>query len=121
MRFAWYAWTIPALLIATLGYAGPWMTCNLEARVMGTAEKPFPGIRVRIISVYPQRDNVECPSPDDILTFRPERADYQAMLPRRKWPRTGSVVKLRYLYLDGICKNDGNDRPCRIEHYPEGW
>lgn len=59
----------------------------------------------------------DCPKVHETLTFHPETLDYQGNLPLRKFPKVGQKRALIYRYLDGTCKNDGNDKPCRVEHF----
>jgi hypothetical protein len=37
------------------------------------------------------------------------------VLAKKNWPKTGALIKMRYQYLEGICKDRG---PCIIKHYP---
>lgn len=82
---------------------------------------PYPLLKARVKSVQAQPYTAQCPAEEDVIDFTPESADYQAQIARRLWPKLGQFVRMRYLYLDGVCKGDGNSRPCRIKHYPIGW
>lgn len=42
----------------------------------------------------------------------------QRILPRPAWPAAGSTPGMGCQYLDGLCANDGNARPRRIERFP---
>lgn len=122
VKRSWFHIALSACLLPVLpAQAGTWMICRLEVQVLETVKKPRPSIRVTVGSAIPVTSEAECPVTGSILDFEPESFDYQTMLPKRQWPRAGRSLKMRYLYLDGICKNDGDPRPCRIEHYPVGW
>jgi len=60
------------------------------------------------------RPQGDCPRVPAELSFRPETADYQSDVPRKRWPAKGARWTLRYRYLDGECKYTG---PCRIQHH----
>jgi hypothetical protein len=122
-KSAHWAWAMPLLLAATPGYASPWLVCRMEIKVTETVKRPFPELRATVLSVTPSKKGIACPSVGEVLSFTPESRDYQSTLPRRKWPQAGKVTKIRYMYLDGFCMNDGGppSRPCRIEHYPVEW
>lgn len=95
--------------------AGQWIVCRYEMEVVQVdrRERHLSARLVRSIT----RLNDECPKPGETLIFTPESTDYQSMLPIKKWPRAGVRSTLTYRHLDGICKNDGNPKPCRIKHY----
>lgn len=105
-----------ALLAMAVGSANAstWQTCHLDVRI---APHQARMLAARLLKVR-SKPGVTCPAPGETIVFAPESADYQTMLPRKAWPATGSTVRMRYLYLDGTCKNDGDPKPCRIEHYP---
>ena len=110
-----------ALLIAVPGHAATWKICQLEASITRTIVRPHPKLVAQIVRVTPQSADAQCPSLDSTIQFIPESRDYQSTLPRKRWPTSGQHIKLRYQYLDGLCKHDGANEPCRIEHYPMGW
>ncbi|WP_434563831.1 hypothetical protein [Pseudomonas sp. Z4-20] len=116
--------TMPFVLtLAALGapvQAATWQICDLELKVTEVVKRPTPELQVQVLKARPASPGVECPEEGAVLGFVPETADYQATLPRRQWPAKGQTVRIKYRYLDGICKGDGNDYPCRIEHYPFG-
>ena len=94
--------------------AATWEKCDLTLRVF---DDKLGQIHAEVLRVKAQ-PNTDCPAKGDFVAFRPETRDWQTELPRKQWPRIGQQWKVRYQYLDGMCKNDGNDAPCRIEHYP---
>lgn len=94
--------------------ASTWQICHLEVRI---AAHQVQTLAARIVDVR-SKPGVTCPATGETIIFPPESADYQSMLPRKRWPAAGSTVRMRYQYFDGTCKNDGNPQPCRIEHYP---
>lgn len=102
-------------------HAGDWQVCQLEVEITGALKLPVRGLEGRVASSKPRSAGTECPSPGEVIAFEPESADWQSRIPRQHWPAPGQRVWMRYQYLDGICKGDGNSRPCRIEHYPMGW
>jgi len=118
MKIAALLWL---LIPAHAAHAGNWQVCRLQATVTRVIKTPYPEIQARIDSVVPLSAEAQCPGKHDVIQFLPETRDYQNTLPRKQWPKAGQQVKLRYQYLDGICKNDGNSAPCRIKHYPMGW
>ena len=89
----------------------------MELRITETVTNPFPQLQAEILNVSAKTATVICPEQGTTLMFMPETSDYQALLPRRSWPKKGQVVGIDYRYLDGICKGDGNSHPCRIKHY----
>lgn len=105
-------------LLACTGYASTWQICHLKVRI-DRYHLQDQTVEARILELA-SKPGVECPRVGDTLVFAPETADYQNMLPRKAWPAKGTVTKMRYQYLDGWCKNDGNTEPCRIKHYPMG-
>lgn len=113
-----------ALCVLALGvvcepaHASTWQICSLELRITEVLKQPFAQLQAQVLKATPASTSVECPEVGTTLTFTPETADYQSPLPRRQWPRKGQSVQIKYRYLDGICKGDGNDYPCRIKHYP---
>lgn len=105
------------LLILTslqpLAQAHTWQVCKLTVKInhiVKTEQK----IEATVIQVT-HKSQVECPAQGETITFSPESADYQTMLPKKNWPKSGQVVAMRYQYIDGECKDSG---PCRIAHYP---
>ncbi|MEE9099682.1 MULTISPECIES: hypothetical protein [Pseudomonas] len=108
-------------LLANAAQAGSWQVCRLEVEITETVKQPYPGLKGRVESVKARPAEAQCPDKGAVIAFEPESADWQSMIPRRHWPAPGQRVWMRYQYLDGTCKNDGNERPCRIEHYPMGW
>ncbi|MBB4864355.1 hypothetical protein HNP46_003219 [Pseudomonas nitritireducens] len=115
-----------AALLLSLGAAqaanaGDWQVCQLEVEITGTLKQPVRGLQGRVQSAKPRSAGTQCPSQGELIAFEPETADWQSRIPRKHWPAPGQRVWMRYQYLDGWCKRDGNDGPCRIEHYPMGW
>ncbi|WP_457967119.1 hypothetical protein M1D68_13725 [Pseudomonas sp. R4-84] len=99
-------------------HAATWQICDMQLRVTEVVKQPFPGLRAQVLKTSPASPKVECPEVGAVISFIPETADYQSTLARRKWPAKGQAIRIKYRYLDGICKGDGNEHPCRIEHYP---
>ncbi|MFZ2269652.1 MAG: hypothetical protein WAV95_18905 [Azonexus sp.] len=95
--------------------ANNWEICELTVKVNRLLERERL-LEATIIKAS-SKTLAECPGQGKTIVFRPETADYQNELPRRSWPQPGSVIRMRYQYLDGYCKESG---PCRIEHYPVG-
>lgn len=102
-------------------HAGDWQVCQMEVEIIGALKLPVRGLEGRVESVKPRAAGADCPNRGALIAFEPESADWQSTIPRKHWPAPGQRVWMRYQYLDGICKGDGNSRPCRIEHYPMGW
>ncbi|RON57768.1 hypothetical protein [Pseudomonas frederiksbergensis] len=117
---------IRVLLVLTLlvvcipVHASTWQICALELRITEVVKRPSTQLQAQVLKVSPASTTAECPEVGTTLTFAPETTDYQTTLPRRQWPIKGQSVRMDYRYLDGICKGDGNDYPCRIKHYPLG-
>ncbi|MCP1641611.1 hypothetical protein J2T41_001207 [Pseudomonas citronellolis] len=109
------------LLALPSAQAANWQVCRLEVEISGIRTQPYPGLRARVLQTRAQPANAECPPPGQLIEFEPESPDYQSMVPRKQWPKPGQRIRMRYQYLDGTCKNDGNPKPCRIRHYPLGW
>lgn len=109
------------LFTAPCVHAANWQVCRMEVEIIKTMTQPYPGLKGRVQSVTTQAASTECPIRGEVIDFAPESADYQSMIPRTHWPKPGQRVRMRYQYLDGLCKNDGNSTPCRIRHYPVGW
>ncbi len=108
-----------ALLLAAMSIpygvqAATWQKCDLTIRVL---DHKFGQVHAEVLRVR-SKPKIECPAEGDLITFTPNTRDWQAELPRKQWPRIGQQWKIRYQYLDGICKNDGNSQPCRIKNYP---
>jgi hypothetical protein len=99
-------------------HAATWQICDMQLQVTEVVKQPYPGLRAQVLKTRPASPDVECPEEGAVISFIPETADYQATLARRKWPAKGQAIRIKYRYLDGICKGDGNEHPCRIEHYP---
>lgn len=110
-----------SVFVTPWAYAGNWEVCRMEVEIIETVKQPYPGLKGRVESVKAQSASAQCPQHGEVIAFEPESADYQSMIPRKHWPKPGQRVWMRYQYLDGWCKRDGNDGPCRIEHYPMGW
>lgn len=112
-----------ALMVAACsGHAAQWKICRIDAKATGTVSRPYPKLQATVLRVASMQADAECPKVGDALTFIPDTADYQASVPRKRWPKAGSVFAMRYQYIDGECKNDGHPKPCRVEHYPlEGY
>lgn len=107
-------WALGALVGAAClpAMASDWEICDLRVEVR--AKQTSPGqLQTRVVSSKP-KGTAECPQAGEALSFRPETEDYQGELQRRKWPKAGQTVTVRYRYLDGECKDRG---PCRIQHY----
>ncbi|WP_434568674.1 hypothetical protein [Pseudomonas sp. Z3-8] len=98
--------------------AATWQICDIQLHVTEVVKRPTPKLQAQVLKARPASPSVECPEEGAVISFIPETADDQATLPRRKWPGKGQAIRIKYRYLDGICKGDGNDYPCRIEHYP---
>lgn len=94
-------------------HANAWQVCKLTVNInhINQAEQK---IEATVINVA-HKPQVECPAQGETITFTPESADYQSTLAKKHWPKVGRLVKMRYQYLDGECKDRG---PCRIKHYP---
>lgn len=99
-------------------WAGTWQNCLLDLQILAPETKGE--VTGKVTKVTPRPGSAECPKRGEVISFAPEARDYQSMLPHKQWPKVGSSYRLRYIYLDGICKNDGNPKPCRIAHYPAG-
>ncbi|RON40189.1 hypothetical protein BK666_26945 [Pseudomonas frederiksbergensis] len=117
---------IRVLLVLTLlvvcipVHASTWQICALGLRITEVVKRPSTQLQAQVLKVSPASTTAECPEVGASITFTPETTDYQTTLPRRQWPIKGQSVRMDYRYLDGICKGDGNDYPCRIKHYPLG-
>ena len=111
----WRVWML--LIVASIPYsaqAATWQKCDLTIRVF---DHKFGQIHAEVLRVK-AKPNTDCPAEGDLIAFTPNTRDWQSELPRKQWPRIGQQWKVRYQYLDGICKNDGNPQPCRIKNYP---
>lgn len=104
-------------MLCTSAQAATWQICRMELRITEVLKQPSAQLRAQVLSVSPKQATAECPEHNSSITFVPETPDYQTMLPRRQWPAKGQSVQLEYRYLDGICKGDGHEHPCRIKHY----
>ncbi|SEK44231.1 hypothetical protein SAMN05428989_0127 [Pseudoxanthomonas sp. GM95] len=100
------------------GYAATWQICRLHVQIQAIREQPTPMLKARVLQVNAGPAVTECPAVGQVIDFIPESADYQSTLPRNRWPKPGQQVRMRYQYLDGTCKNDGDPKACRIRHYP---
>ena len=96
-------------------YAGVWQKCDLNLWVLGKKQNQ---LHARVLAVKALKD-VECPKVGEDIVFTPNSKDWQSELPRKRWPSVGQKWTVRYQYLDGYCKHDGNDGPCRIKAYPK--
>ena len=107
-------WLAAILLCATgaPAMASNWEICDLKVEVRDK-QTGRSQLQTRVIESR-AKGQAECPQAGTALSFRPETVDYQSELPRRQWPKPGTTVKVRYRYLDGICKDRG---ACRIQHY----
>lgn len=85
--------------------------------ITDTVTKPFPQLQADFLKISAKTATVICPEQGVTLIFTPKTSDYQAVLPSRNWHKKWQVVRMDYRYLDGICKGDGHDYPCRIKHY----
>ncbi len=106
-----------AAVVPCWAHAATWHKCDLTLRVF---DHKFGQIHAEVLHVkrVTEKPETECPAEGDYIAFRPSTRDWQAELPRKQWPRIGQQWKIRYQYLDGICKNDGDSQPCRIKNYP---
>lgn len=109
--------TVMLSLLCQPVLASSWQICRMELRITDVMTNPFPKLQAEILKVSVKTATVICPKQGTTLMFTPETSDYQAVLPRRSWPKKGQVVRIDYRYLDGICKGDGHDYLCRIKHY----
>jgi len=98
--------------------ASAWQICGMALRITDVLKQPAAQLQATVLKVTPASSTVECPEVGATVVFTPETTDYQAPLPRRQWPRKGQSVQVNYRYLDGVCKGDGNEYACRIQHYP---
>ena len=109
---------LAGMTLAQAAQANTWQKCDMRVKITAhlvTVDTRI--IEARVVTVASKPD-VQCPKQGEVIRFRPESADYQSELARKRWPKVGRIVRMRYQYLDGICKNDGNEKPCRIEHHP---
>lgn len=109
-----YLWATVWLICSAFpqAHAAQWEICDLQVEINRT--QPNRRLLEAQVVHTQAHGSGECPQPGTPLTFRPATLDYQSELPRRLWPQPGETVKLRYRYMDGVCKNRG---ACRIEHY----
>lgn len=105
--------TLLLCALPTFALADAWLICDysIAIRALDSA-----GLRAVVLKAA-GRNPVSCLHPGTELSFRPETADYQNELPRRRWPQPQQTARLRYRELSGFCKNDGNTKPCTIVHY----
>ncbi len=101
------------MLAAAPATAGEWQICDLSLSI-DARNRTDHTLSATVLKAQ-GKPGVECPPVGSSIRFRPESRDYQSELPSRQWPRTGQNFRVRYRYLDGICKDRG---ACRIEHYP---
>lgn len=111
MKFLHFSVLLAALAFGSRADAAGWQICTYQARVLQHQTGQIQAV------LHRSKHSGDCPPNGSVLSFAPETADYQSLLPRKKWPKKGRPFRLVYRYLDGICKNDGNDRACRIEHF----
>lgn len=104
---------------STAVLANTWERCELKLAILAHDFNPHPTLKAKVTDVRKQTRSAECPKIGEVISFEPETRDYQSILPRKKWPQKGAIVQWRYIYLDGICKNDGDPIECRIKHYPQ--
>jgi hypothetical protein len=109
---------LPLSVLCEPVQASAWQICNMALQITEVVRQPVTQLQARVLKVSPASTTTECPEVGATITFTPETPDYQAPLPRRQWPGKGQSVQINYRYLDGICKGDGNDYACRIQHYP---
>lgn len=105
------------VLLPSGASAAQWQICDLTVKVLERKAREGT-LRVSVQKLEHRSRDARCPSPGEAMEFMPETRDYQAMLPRKRWPQVNETVAMQYRYLDGICHNDGHDGPCRIKHYP---
>ena len=96
-----------------LSLAGQWEICDYTVQIESSAPS---GVRTTVKETAPKNPAL-CEKVGAALNFEPESADYQSVLPRKRWPKVGTAATLRYRQLVGFCKNDGNTQPCTIKHY----
>lgn len=118
-RTAAAAMALAMLFHAPMSHAGAWQRCQLDLTIQRSDDKSQ--MQAKVDRVRPSPDALDCPKSGDVIRFTPETSDYQELLPRKHWPKVGSKVRWRYIYLHGFCKNDGNSAACVIRHYPKGW
>ncbi|MFS2155879.1 hypothetical protein ACCD10_00820 [Pseudomonas sp. Pseusp122] len=104
-------------MLCTSAQAATWQICRMDLRITDVLKQPSAQLQAQVLKVSPQPATAECPEQNTTITFVPETPNYQTMLPRRQWPAKGQSVRVEYRYLDGICKGDGHEHPCRIKHY----
>lgn len=110
--------TLTLAALCAPAQASTWQICRMELRISDAPKPASAQLQAEVLKATPSSATADCPTAGTTLTFVPETADYQTLLPRRAWPKKGQSVQVDYRYLDGICKGDGNDHPCRIKHYP---
>jgi hypothetical protein len=96
-----------------LSFAGQWEICDYTVQIESSAPS---GVRATVTAAA-AKNLALCEKVGAELSFSPESEDYQSVLPKKRWPRVGTVANLRYRQLVGFCKNDGNTQPCMIKHY----
>ncbi len=112
----WRIWALLAVAcVPCCAHAETWQKCDLTVQVL---DKKFRQIHAEVLAVK-AKSQVECPAVADFIAFTPNTKDWQAELPRKQWPRIGQKWAVRYQYIDGHCKNDGDERSCRIKVYPK--
>lgn len=121
MPHPWSTRLAVAALSMTAGmacHAGQWQVCRMQAQSQGLDKTvSYPRLQAKVLSVE-AKPGTECPAIGDTLAFIPDTPDHQASLPRKRWPKVGQTFQMRYQYLDGWCKNDGAEKPCRIKVHP---
>lgn len=96
-----------------LALAGPWEICDHTIQIESSSPSD---VRATVKEAAPKNREL-CLKVGASLSFVPESEDYQSVLPRKRWPKVGSTVTLRYRQLTGFCKRDGDTQPCTIRHY----
>jgi hypothetical protein len=96
-----------------LALAGQWEICDYTVQIESSAPS---GVRATVKETA-SKNLALCEKVGAALSFAPESEDYQSVLPRKRWPKVGTAVNLRYRQLVGFCKNDGDTQPCTVKHY----
>ena len=105
---------IVMMFLSFHAYAGVWQKCDLTIQIVDRTDE----IYAEVLAIR-AKPHVECPTKGSFITFAPDSHDWQSKLPKKQWPQIGQHWTVRYQYLDGACKLDGNDGPCRIKVYPK--
>ncbi|MDR7305688.1 hypothetical protein J2X15_000966 [Rhodoferax saidenbachensis] len=96
-----------------LALAGQWEICDYTVQIESSA---LSGVRATVKEATLKNPEL-CEKIGTSLSFSPESEDYQSVLPRKRWPKVGTITALRYRQLTGFCKRDGDTQPCTIRHY----